>query len=403
MSKQKYPVTYWYNPLVMDETAIKRMKKAGFTQIIADRSVEENKRIIELCFKEGIEVLVCDQRITEAVNNKAEREKLLTAAVEDYKDYVNVYGYFITDEPSEKAFADLGEVREILGRLDSSKIAYINLLPNYAKLEDLGSKSYISYLENFIKTVKPQLLSYDHYHFQSRRMVLDTDPDNIITAETEDRESFFDNIEIMRDISLKTGIPFMIIILTVEHGGYRNLSEAELRWEVFQSLAYGSAKISYFTYGLPDALADDEEGYWKYANSIVNRDGLPTRHYYEAARINRDLQNIASCLGGRTARDIYHIGKEEKADVKYYEPCGDIKKLDAEKGLTLAFYDDEILLSNKSYNETNMLEMTLTAGKTVSVMDKTTGEWYSLNPVTGTKECFTLTLMPGDGELIKIK
>ncbi len=410
MLKQKYPITYWYNPAVMDEAALRRMKEAGFTQVIADRSPEENKRIIEWCRAEGLEVLVCDPRIIEAVKDSVQREKLLRDAVDEYKGCTNVYGYYIMDEPSEKAFDDLGHVREILEKLDPSKLAYVNLLPNYATLEGLGSESYQSHLENFIKTVRPQMLSYDHYHFQERRMALPShektegseNQTRITTAEIEERAGFFDNIETMRDISKKTGIPFMIIILTVEHGVYRNVNEAEIRWEVFQSLAYGSAKISYFTYGLPEGLPESDESFWKYSNSIVNADGSPTRHYYEISRINQELQTLGSYLAGRTPQETCHIGREENACVKYYEPDGDVRDIETTAGVTLALYEKEILLANKSFTETNRLEITVAASKRIFVMDKTTGEWYQLNPITGTEDRFTLTLMPGDGELIKI-
>lgn len=402
MVRKKYPITYWYNPKVMDEAAIQKMKEAGFTQIIADRSLEENKKIIKLCYDMGMEVLVCDGRITQAIQNPGERERLLRETVADYKDDINVYAYYITDEPSVDAFSELGEVCGILNQLDPAKQTYINLFPNYATSKCYGVESYTEYVESFIKTVMPELISYDHYDFQRRRMVLSPDQ-GITTTEPEQRTGFIDNIEAVRNISMKSGIPFMVIIQLVEHGGYRNVNEAELRWQVFQSLAYGSAKISYFTYGLPEGIYDDAESVWKYANSIVNGDGSPTRHYYEVLRINKELQTIGSYLLEKTPKDVCHIGTEENADVKYYEPSGDVEKIDTTAGLTLALYDSEILVANKSFTQTNRLEITVAASKTVSVMDKTTGEWYQLNPISGTKNSFTLTLMPGDGELIKIE
>jgi hypothetical protein len=82
----------------------------------------------------------------------------------------------------------------------------------------------------------------------------------------------------------------MLILLAMPHGPYRDPSEAELAWQVHHALAYGARGISYFAYWTPPS---DED--W------VNRYGLlehgrTTRHYFQAAALNRGARAFAAAL-----------------------------------------------------------------------------------------------------------
>jgi len=406
INTNKYPIMYWFGPPIMDEKSIKEIAGAGFTRIpVEGKDKDDNIRIIKLCADVGIEAMVSDRRIYEAINNPETRESLLTQVVGDYKEYENVKAYYITDEPSYDDFEALGKVCAILKKHDPDREAYINLFPNYASAEQLQTGSYKKHIDFYVDIVKPTIISYDHYHFVGRdldnkKSASENERERLIREaawNTSQRAGFFDNIEIIREKSIETGIPFMVIILVVEHGPYRNLSEAEIRWEVFQSLAYGSSRISYFTYGTPGF--DDN---WQWANGMVDTDGSLMRHYYDVRRINKDLQIAGSYLNGKKSIKVYHIGEEADKSITYYSN-GDIKNIIGIKttgGLTLGVFDSgEIVLANKSYINVNKIDITLETMKRVSVMDKSTGEWYKLDKVSGV--C-TLTLMPGDGEIIKI-
>ena len=407
MSEQTYPVMYWFGPSVMDKKSAEEIAKAKFTRIpVEGRDKDDNIRIIELCAGAGIEAMVTDGRIFEAIRDPVRREALLKDVAASYKDYAAVKAYYITDEPSYGDFEALAEVCEILNRLDPDRETYINLFPNYASAEQLGTPTYKEHIDLYMDIVKPSVISYDHYHFVGRGTENKNTPDEsererLIRESawnTSERAGFFENIEIIRDKSLETGVPFMVIVLVVEHGPYRNLSEAEIRWEVFQSLAYGSSRISYFTYGTPPY-----EDSWRYINGMVSENGSLNRHYYDVARINGDLRVVGGHLSGKKSTGVYHIGGKKDSSVKYFEPgknSGGIAGIKTTGGLTLGFFDSgEILIANKDYISANKVDITTGQMKRVSVMDKRTGDWYELEK---TDDICTLTLMPGDGELIRI-
>jgi hypothetical protein len=47
---------------------------------------------------------------------------------------------------------------------DAGRLAFVNLLPNYASSPgQTGAATYGEYVKDFVQTVKPNLLSVDHY------------------------------------------------------------------------------------------------------------------------------------------------------------------------------------------------------------------------------------------------
>ena len=77
---------------------------------------------------------------------------------------------FLTDEPSAAAFADGGRLVAYLRQRDPGRVAYINLFPTYANNQQLGTQgdtvtAYREHLRRYVEQVKPDLISYDHYHF----------------------------------------------------------------------------------------------------------------------------------------------------------------------------------------------------------------------------------------------
>ena len=149
----------------------------------------------------------------------------------------------------------------MLRAADPQHLAYVNLLPDYIPPAALGAPSYDDYVEQFVTTVRPQLLSYDYYPF----------------GHEKDRSTFFTNLATMRAAALRHDLPFMLIVLAMPHGPYRDPSEAELAWQVHHALAYGARGVSYFTYWTP---AGDEEWNNRYGlieNGRANRTLLPGR------------------------------------------------------------------------------------------------------------------------------
>ncbi len=383
---------------------LQEMADAGLTLLgLDDCGVQTNREMLSACHAIGVKAILFEHRATAAVFDAQNREALLSAMVNDYRDCPALHSYHVIDEPNSRDFHALAEVVRMLHRLDPDREAYINLFPNYASTAQLGNDTYGEHLEQFMTTVRPPILSYDHYHFMKEAvhtdLVLEDERQNAILHDayrSVDRPGFFDNLEQIRAASRKHNTPFMLIVLLTEHGPYRNLTEGELRYEVYQALAYGSARISYFTYWTPPE--DDPVWHWK--NGMIAAGGSRTQHYCDVQAVNRDLQPLGQALGGRTPTAVYHIGKEPDHLLTYWPGSyGPIGAIDA-KSLTASFFpDDLLLLANKDHTAKQTVTLTLTDGARPSRLDTASGEWLPL-PVHNAR--ITLTLAPGDAALLKI-
>lgn len=257
-----YLITYWWGipEAYFSEERVIEAIEDGFNLLHFSYEPENNKKALALCQKHGVRAMIADGRMYKAMNEPENREKILTALTDDYKNEPALFGYYVTDEPNADQFPMLADIVATLKRLDPAHPAYINLFPNYANAAQLGNPTYDAHLRAYMETVKPEILSYDHYHLLTTEqpkefITFDNEREAGIYAAAQKRTAragFYDNIEAIRRYGLEFAVPYMLIILLTEHGPYRYLSEPEIAYEAYQTLAYGCSMLSYFTYWTPD-------------------------------------------------------------------------------------------------------------------------------------------------------
>lgn len=229
---------------------LQEMKDAGVNLIPVSGygvGAYDRKTIFEVltaCQKLGLKAQVADERIGKAIQDPEHRRELLEAVVNDYSSYPALMTYYITDEPNANLFPALADVCQILKELDPVHETHINIINNYANEGYWGVPTYEEHIDKYMEIVKPELFSYDYYHFRKGSPVTDDRRYGVfnsegVLCEKVDSPGFFDNMEDAYRVSKNADIPFMIVILVLEHVTFRYLTEAELRWEVFNSLCYG--------------------------------------------------------------------------------------------------------------------------------------------------------------------
>ena len=207
--------------------------------------------------------------------------------VEALPEGAAVWGYSVTDEPNARQFPALRDTVEALRRARPGKLAFINLFPDYATPEQLGSSKYDAHLSDFLRTVGPDVLSMDHYP-QFRR-------------DRDGRDAYCRNLEAVRRHSLAAGIPFWNFFNSMPYGPHTDPTEAQLRWQVFTSLAHGAKGVMYFCYWTPRGDEFPKGG------AILTADGKRTRHYEEAKRINAALKHLGPTLMQLTSVSVRRI------------------------------------------------------------------------------------------------
>lgn len=292
-------VTYWAGPgadksLTRQEAAQVRAGgwNLGWARNIAD---------LDILHDHGIRGLLV---IGTPNIDEPEKAKALGALIEQVRSHPALYAYHLVDEPGAGAFPKLGRLVAFLRQRDPAHLAYINLLPTYASdgqlqvsddaaerarvgypqdfagisTDDKTSLRYREHLRQFIETVKPELISYDHYHF----------------LKNSDGVQYFLNLTLIRSAALEAELPFLNIIQACDSPaeGWRGPGENEVRWLTFTSLAYGAQGISHFRY---------DTGLWKDA-------ATPLPLYWAVSQLNREFLAMARVLQPLTSLGAYHCG-----------------------------------------------------------------------------------------------
>ena len=413
----EYPITFWWGPpsAETNEARYKEIARAGFNLAGPPASDKPgqyadffdpklNRKVLDYCQKFGMKGLVADKRINQILSQNGDVNILVDSVVAEYKDHPALWGYQIMDEPGIDPFPKLGHIVARMREKDPKHVAYINLFPNYVPLELIKVESYREYLERYVKEVKPDLICYDHYHFMQSGKVAEK-PASFINEQAQvaweaaqsqstgnDREGFFNNLEVVREVAKEHHLPFMVVVLLTTHGGYRDLTEAELRWEAFQCLAYGSSALSWFTYWAPP-----DENVWHFRHAIFNWNGERTDHYDHVKRINTDLIALGNRLMGRESLAVFHVGNEADHDVKPFAPFGAVQSISGEPLTVGIFEDGYVLLANKNYRQPTMVTISLSAGTKVKLFERMRNKERILKVKNNT---ITITLQPGDAELI---
>jgi hypothetical protein len=382
-----FPISFWCGPprKFVSVERYQQVKEAGFTFIMPDgvggNEPELQRKILDTAQQVGLKAFIDDQRMPRAIKgNEQNAKRAIDAIVADYASHPALAGYFVTDEPGVAGFAGLAEVFAYLKEKDPNHPAYTNLMPNWARPEHTGLPTYEEYVERFMTTVKPPILSYDHYSFFKK----------------SDRAGWFANLELMRAHALRANVPFWQIVQATSHGDYRRVTEAEKRWEAMHTLAYGGKAVLFFTYWKPDA-----DPVWDEA--IIDLDGTPTRQYAEIQRVNRDVQAIGKHLLRATSISVMQQGRPgdqtntlEDLPIHFGGPditCGYFKDGDARL----------MLFVNRDYrNAVETSTMITTDGKPLERLDRATGQWLRMEAKPDDRQVkVRLQLAPGDAELYR--
>lgn len=387
---EEFIITYWCGPPLKETTEqrYKEVKEAGFN--IAFVSIdgafkkEDNLRLLDIASKVGLKCIIADQRLSWDLPTKQDWQKILDEIIQDYTSHPALFGYFLMDEPNSAHFPNLGKLVAYIREKDPKRIAYINLFPDYATPEQLGTPTYREHVQQFIKLVKPQIVSYDYYTF----------------LQGGDRETFFDNLQVVREESQKAGLPFMVIIQLLTHGPYRDLTKGEIAWQAFNSLAYGAKGISYFTYWTPP-----DDPVWHCRNGIITTEGERTAHYEAVKEINQQVKALGDFLYNLKSINAYHIGKIPKGGKPLPQgtPISDVEGGDA----TLGFFKDAsgtyyCLLVNMDYRNHRELKV-YAKGNKLQIFNTRTRKWQMLKPENENgRKCVKLSLSAGGAVLLKL-
>ncbi len=385
------PITTYYGGPSVSEKIAEQMADGGFNLIWC---IEKE---LDTAHKYGLRVQLQAPELRDRVTIMSDPAQIaaLDAVIERVKNHPAMYAYYVTDEPNASQFPELGKLVAHLRERDPAHFAYINLFPTYANNNQLGTKgdtvtAYREHLRLFIEQVKPDILSYDHYHFKS---------------DGTDGDQYFLNLGMIRQAALDAVIPFMNIVQgCIWDQTMRAPNSDEMRWLNYTSLAYGAQALSYYVYYRQPSW----DNFGKKAGMMMRPDGSTTAQYAAARELNPQFIAIASELQPLCSLGAYHVGTVPRGAVALPENAPffldfsgyGMSKMPPE-GMLLGCFGKSgnpthVMVVNLNYK--NTVITTVVGPDQLYLFDAAEQKWTR---ATGSR--IVVILPPGGGKLIRVK
>ncbi|WP_200823433.1 hypothetical protein [Actinacidiphila yanglinensis] len=294
-----FPIGLYWPPHPFETTPARyrEITDAGFTFLITGNyQLDEASanQALSMADQVGLKVLVAgdprvgvvaqhmtvtDDRSVPASITTADASDWIRSATASYAHHTSFAGFSLYDEPATSRFPTVGALTGIV------RTTAPTLLP-YANINRGNGAHYTRFVQQYLDTVKPSLISFDRYPILTDRV--DTD--------------YFDTWARVRTAALAAGIPAWTYIQSTGFSGHATPTASQLAWQVNVSLAYGCKGIQYFTYWTPDAARG--EGY---TEALITTDGRRTPLYAAAATLNSTwLQPVGRQLKPLVSESVQH-------------------------------------------------------------------------------------------------
>ena len=271
----------YMSPWKTDDEQYQWVKESGLNHLYINYSSNKASMLgaIEQCERVGVKTipLTCWGRPVSA-------EKSYDKYPIDMHDYAGFSGFNILDEPFYEDFDFLAAEYQKYKIDFPDKIFYTNLLrPNVGKnnLSEAKNISYDIYISEFIeKIMKP---------IQGRKVMSMTLYPLLIDSDT--KEKSIQNTHLIDlgkfAVSAKEADALMYhFVQTISFGGTHHApTEADIRFQIYSGMAFGSKGFQYFTYATPNTNHEfslNDVG-------MINRNNQRTSVYYGVQAVNREL------------------------------------------------------------------------------------------------------------------
>jgi hypothetical protein len=381
----EFPIGYWCGPPAKYNTLAswQTIRDCNFTWAMsAGYDVAGNRQMLDYCRQVGLKAMVLDGRLNWQIVLGDNWRDTIRQMVTDYGSHPALYGYFIQDEPNYTNFQALGQISQELQKQDPRHLPYINLFPTYATSEQLGTPNYADHLDKYLSIVKPAVLSWDHY---------------CLRADGIDGPDYFENLGLIRERSLRTGVPAWNIIQAMSYApSMRQPTDAEMRWQVYTSLAYGIKGIMYFVY-------------WSYNDKpaevgLVDHEGRPAKLFPAVRQLNAEMKTLGKVLLGLTSTGVYHTGQVPMGAMRLGSDAA--LRLPDDKPLLLGFFRETqgpaeyAMIVNCSHSKP--ADFTATLRESVVGLTEISARDLSETPAKVAEHRVALHLEPGDGKLFRL-
>lgn len=307
-------------------------------------SPEQLAAALRAAERAGVQVLAEDLSSISGIADKypAFSEETVRDAVNALKGSPALAGYYIWDEPHEKDFHKTRELRDWVKKYDEKRLAFSVIFPSYGVYTwekgdyQWSDNSYPRYVDNYLKIVDPEVMSFDYYPFRANR-----DSTNLLNS---DMWRDFGYIR-KKAIVYNKPLWFYFQAIGMQEGEKSIMDIPRISAQMYAALAYGVKGLSYYNS----------------AGSLLDGEGNRTTLYEGLKLLNGNIRYVGDFLLDKQSEYIYHTGIAAGNDALYYlDAMADSDLLeDAPANLVIGVFKGTgrtryILVANKDHlSETN--------------------------------------------------
>lgn len=351
-------------------------------------NIDKNIEALKLGIKYNLKICANDNNI---IKNNLITMKL---AVQAYKNYPNLFGYFLSDEPRKKDLGKIVSVYKNIRKFDNNPdhLIHVNLL-------GYGDEEYFKILGDSVGWSNLSYLSADTYPYSK--------------AGYDQRE--FTVLEKLRRIGYEYGANTSYYLQGIGGGSASHLepkaqrmspTESQLRNTAFTALAYGIKYPVWFTYSTPPNNPSEI-----FYDGIATQNGKPGSIYPFFCRLNNQMHQLGETLRHLDADFVCHAGS--KVNLQFATnivPNNYLwRPLKNSSDVIISHFIDRnnsnneyVMVVNEFYNGNQSIPFELDRKiNNVTEISKISGKEVNIdfNPST---HLISLNFLPGEGRLFRI-
>lgn len=301
-------------------------------------------------------------------------DQIAEQTVQNLQKYQYNIGFYVWDEPTMEQFENTAKMKQAFQKLAPQKLAFSCIYPSYGKY-DWASGRYPIYVDTYLKTVDPPVLSMDYYPY--------TDENSQLVG-----SSLWQDLGYLRKKSLETSKPFWFYFQAV--GDLQNktpefMTVEKTKGQMYAALCYGVKGLSYYTsYG-----------------ALVTESGEKSENYDALTAVNMRVKAMGNFLLNKTSQAIYQTGLGLRQENVYYlDHLADADfTVDTSGTLLIGLFTDAknqyMLIVNLQVNDTRPTTGSITFPQSIKATDFDTGQ-------TQQTSTLSLTIEPAEAVLYTI-
>lgn len=292
---QKGFVLSTFNVLNSDTTKYKQaltLTKESGIDLVELTFLSRDDLNVAIKVAEGVGVKVLAQDLASFSgrgNEKGERRPLTEESIIKeiglLKKSKALAGYYLWDEPNAKDFIALRKLRDISMKQDPGRLAFSVIFPSYGDYK-WKDNSYPKYVDDYLKIVDPDVVSFDYYPFVSSDSLIGND--------------IWRDFGYIRRKSLELNKPLWFYFQAIQFKpAHVAVTLERVRAQMYAALTYGSKGLSYYYENKKGLLLDASFG--------------PSTMYGDLKQLNSEVKNIGKVLYPKRSEKIYQTTDNAEA------------------------------------------------------------------------------------------